>query len=208
MEVYENDRALFTHMWLYVRFQRKDTFAHKLQYFLLATCRFNFCEDRHSSEDFEWVVVQIITRVHDPECDHHVSRKRACKTRWVYKKKLYRLVERIYTALAIQLRKRDSSALRRGTFISPLKESAAINERSERKSNWEIPAARTVGPFAGSGDIRGPDGRPTKSTYIHTVARKHLSSDTALPSLLTPSPLSLLIVAINGVRLINCAAGP
>lgn len=59
---------------------------------------------------------------------------------------------------------------------------------------------------------RGPEGirpriGPTDSAYIRTVARKHLSNDTALQSLLPPAP-SLLIVAINGVRLINCATGP
>jgi len=52
------------------------------------------------------------------------------------KRKTYRLVgERICTAFAIQLRKRDSSALLCGAFVSPLKELATINERSGRKSN-------------------------------------------------------------------------
>lgn len=50
---------------------------------------------------------------------------------------------------------------------------------------------------------------PTESSAcIYTVARKHLSNDTALQSLLTLALSSLLIVAINGVRLINCATGP
>lgn len=73
-----------------------------------------------------------------------------------------------------------------------------------------------LGPFwrggvgGGEGEgLRAPGLRigPTESAYIRTVARKHLSNDTALQSLLTPAP-SLLIVAINGARLINCATGP
>lgn len=137
-------------------------------------------------EDFEVVVVQIITRVHDPECEIITSCRREFAKHARCKKNSL-IGERICTALAIQLRKRDSSASWRGAFVSPLKELAAINERSGRKSNWEIPAARFVGLFAGLGDTRGPGGGPMKSTYIRTVARKHLSSDTALSSLLTPA---------------------
>lgn len=66
-----------------------------------------------------------------------------------------------------------------------------------------------LGPFGAEGGSEGirPWIGPTESAYIRTVARKHLSNDTALSSLLTPAP-SLLIVAINGVRLINCATEP
>lgn len=82
------------------------------------------------------MVVQIITRVHD-SLNVRSSRlvKESLQNKPGIKRKPYRLVERICTALAIQLRKRDSSASRRGTFVSPLKELAAINERSGRKSN-------------------------------------------------------------------------
>lgn len=82
------------------------------------------------------VVIQIIARVHDPECEILMSHGREfAKHAGYIKKKLYRLVERICTVFAIQLRKRDSSASRHGTFVLPLKELAAINERSGRKSN-------------------------------------------------------------------------
>lgn len=63
----------------------------------------------------------------------------------------------------------------------------------------------------GEGEAEGtrPQIGPTESSAcIYTVARKHLSYDTAHQPLLTLALSSLLIVAINGVRLINCATGP
>lgn len=99
-------------------------------------------------------------------------------------------------------------------FVSPLKELAAINERSGWKSNWEIPAACTLGLPRGAGRGRegGDWGHPDWTYWecVHTYG----STKTFIERHRSPSPStllllsSLLIVAINGARLINCATGP
>jgi len=69
-------------------------------------CLFNLCENRYSYEDFEVVVVQIITQVHESECEIITSEREFAKYAGYIKKN--RTVSSINEyALAIQLRKRE-----------------------------------------------------------------------------------------------------